>query len=150
MLLLFRYAFTHRLLSSSFLGLPHRILNMSHKKGTTWNLTIPRSHRRLCHTTTGNAGFPPAQIGGHGRPRNNGTPAALAAKPLPPLSLPQQAGGGNTGRAPRRGTVGVALSLRSPDRGQRSPAERRGLGSLTAGPGPQSDEPLNPINPTNP
>ena len=27
--------FTHRLLSSSFLGLPYRILNMNHKKGST-------------------------------------------------------------------------------------------------------------------
>ena len=39
---------THRLHSSSFLGLPYRILNMSHKKGLLWSLMSILQEQTLC------------------------------------------------------------------------------------------------------
>ena len=78
--------FTHRLLSSSFSGLPYRILNINHKKELLRSLWVGLPHHRStpadhwCRPKTGSI-----------------------LLPLPPL-----AGGGNPTQAQRPGEVGEA------------------------------------------
>ena len=42
LLLIVQSVYTHRLQSSSFLGVPYRILNMHHKKELLWSLWVIR------------------------------------------------------------------------------------------------------------
>ena len=151
MLLLFRYAFTHRLLSSSFLGLPHRILNMNHKKEPHGTLQS-RGH------TAGYATRPPATPAFHQRileataPRRTTVYSGCTGSEAgAPLTCPAGRWGVHRACTETRHCGCCAESEEPRQRAEESGrGERARQPHRRPGPRPRSDEPLNPIHPINP